>query len=98
MPNNPQEFASLFGAKIVGEVPDVGGGPFGMARLAHLASVRPAWIDNRRPGSGSGHWGYARDSASPVVLGGGGGYLSARRLPRGPAGEESPGANPKGAG
>jgi hypothetical protein len=36
MPKDPQEFADLLGAKIVGEVPDVGGGPFGMARLAHL--------------------------------------------------------------
>jgi hypothetical protein len=29
-----QEFARLFGAEIAGEVPDVGAGPFGMARLA----------------------------------------------------------------
>jgi hypothetical protein len=36
MPENPQEFAELFGAKLVGELPDVGGGPFGMARLARL--------------------------------------------------------------
>jgi hypothetical protein len=40
MPKNPQEFADLLGAKIVGEVPDVGGGPFGMARLAHLMHQR----------------------------------------------------------
>jgi len=33
MPKNPQEFADLLGATLVGEVPDVGGGPFGMARL-----------------------------------------------------------------
>ena len=33
---DPQEFAQLLGAKIAGEVPDVGGGPFGMARLARV--------------------------------------------------------------
>ena len=42
MPKNPREFAELFGARIVGEVPDVGGGPFGMARLAHLMHQRLA--------------------------------------------------------
>ena len=29
---DPQEFAKMLGADIVGEVPDVGGGPFGMAQ------------------------------------------------------------------
>lgn len=37
---DPQEIAKLFGAKIVGEVPNVGGGPLGMARLAHLMHQR----------------------------------------------------------
>ncbi len=58
MPKNPQEFAELLGAKIVGEVPDVGGGPFGMARLARTSCTsasRPARGNDRggrriRPG------------------------------------------------
>src|SRR5579864_3946966 len=50
MPKNPQEFAGLFGAKIVGEVPDVGGGPFGMARLAHLMHARLTPSQGERPG------------------------------------------------
>jgi hypothetical protein len=33
---DPHEFAQLLGAEIVGEVPDVDGGPFGMARLAQI--------------------------------------------------------------
>ena len=36
MPKDPEKFARLFGAKHVVRVPDVGGGPFGMAQLAHL--------------------------------------------------------------
>ena len=36
MPIDPQEFAKMLGAEIVGTVPDVGGGPFDMARLAHI--------------------------------------------------------------
>jgi hypothetical protein len=40
MPIDPQEFAMLLGAEIVGEVPDVGGGPFGMTRLAHILHER----------------------------------------------------------
>ncbi len=50
MPKNPQEFADLFGAKIVGEVPDVGGGPFGMALLAHLLHQRLTPSEGERPG------------------------------------------------
>jgi hypothetical protein len=40
MPITPQEFADMLGAEIVGEVPDVGGGPFGMAQLAHILHER----------------------------------------------------------
>ena len=40
MPIEPHEFAKMLGAEIVGEVPDVGGGPFGMARLAHIMQER----------------------------------------------------------
>jgi hypothetical protein len=50
MPKDPQEFADLLGAKIVGEVPDVGGGPFGMARLAHLMHRRLTPGQGERPG------------------------------------------------
>ena len=50
MPKDPQEFADLFGARIVGEVPDVGGGPFGMARLAHLMHQRLTPGKGQRPG------------------------------------------------
>lgn len=47
---DPQEFARLLGAEIVGEVPDVGGGPFGMARLAHVMRERLTPSRGERPG------------------------------------------------
>src|SRR5260370_25669799 len=47
---DPQEFAQMLGAEIVGEVPDVGGGPFGMARLAHLMHQRLTPSRGERPG------------------------------------------------
>lgn len=47
---DPQEFARLLGAEMVGEVPDVGGGPFGMARLAHLLHQRLTPSQGERPG------------------------------------------------
>jgi hypothetical protein len=50
MPKDPQRFAELFGAKLVGEVPDVGDGPFGMARLAHLLHRRLTPGQGERPG------------------------------------------------
>jgi hypothetical protein len=50
MPRDPQKFAELFGAKLVGEVPDVGGGPFGMARLAHILHQRLTPSQGERPG------------------------------------------------
>jgi hypothetical protein len=50
MPKDPQKFAELFGAKLVGQVPDVGGGPFGMARLAHLLHQRLTPGQGERPG------------------------------------------------
>ncbi|HZU35329.1 MAG TPA: hypothetical protein VFA18_05455 [Gemmataceae bacterium] len=46
----PHEFAKLLGAEIVGEVPDVGAGPFGMARLAHLMHERLTPSRGERPG------------------------------------------------
>ncbi len=50
MPQDPQEFAGLFGAKLIGEVPDTGAGPFGMARLAHLMHQRLTPSKGERPG------------------------------------------------
>lgn len=47
---DPQEFAQLLGAEIVGEVPDVGGGPFGMARLARIMHERMTPSQGERPG------------------------------------------------
>ena len=40
MPKNPQRFADLLGAKLVGQIPDIGSGPFGMARLARIMHRR----------------------------------------------------------
>jgi hypothetical protein len=40
MAKNRERLAELLGAEIVGTVPDVGGGAFGMARLAHLLHER----------------------------------------------------------
>ena len=50
MPKDPKGFADLLGARIVGEVPDVGGGPFGMARLARLMHQRLTPGQGERPG------------------------------------------------
>jgi hypothetical protein len=47
---DPQEFAQLLGAEIVGEVPDVVGGPFGMARLAQIMHQRLTPSQGERPG------------------------------------------------
>jgi hypothetical protein len=47
---DPQEFARLLGAEIVGAVPDVGGGPFGMARLARILHQRLTPSQGGRPG------------------------------------------------
>ncbi len=47
---DPQEFATMLGAEIVGEVPDVGGGPFGMARLAHIMHAHLTPSRGERPG------------------------------------------------
>ena len=50
MPIDPKEFASMLGAEIVGEVPDVGGGPFGMARLAQMLHQHLTPSQGERPG------------------------------------------------
>jgi hypothetical protein len=50
MPVDSREFARMLGAKIVGEIPTVGGGPFGMARLAQLLHQRLTPSPGERPG------------------------------------------------
>ena len=50
MPKDPEKFARLFGAKHVGRVPEVAGGPFGMAQLAHLMHERLTPSRGERPG------------------------------------------------
>jgi hypothetical protein len=49
MAKNREKLAALLGARIAGEIPDVGGGAFGMARLAHLLHQRltPSQGDRR---------------------------------------------------
>ena len=50
MAKNREKLAALLGAKIVDEVPDVGGGAFGMARLAHILQQRLTPSQGERPG------------------------------------------------
>jgi len=50
MAKNREKLAELLGARIVGEVPDVGGGAFGMARLAQLLHERLMPSQGERPG------------------------------------------------
>lgn len=50
MAKNREKLAALLGAKIVGQVPDVGGGAFGMARLAQLLHRRLTPSQGERPG------------------------------------------------
>jgi hypothetical protein len=50
MAKNREKLAALLGAKIVGEVPDVGGGAFGMARLARILHERLTPSQGDRPG------------------------------------------------
>ena len=50
MAKNRDRLAELLGAKIVGQVPDVGGGAFGMARLAHILHERLTPSRGERPG------------------------------------------------
>jgi hypothetical protein len=49
MPETIRELAESLGAQYVGEVPDVGGGAFGMARLAHILQERLEPGQGRRP-------------------------------------------------
>jgi hypothetical protein len=50
MAKNREKLARLLGAKIVGQVPDVGGGTFGMARLAQILHARLTPSKGERPG------------------------------------------------
>jgi hypothetical protein len=50
MAKNREKLAGLLGAKIVGQVPDVGSGAFGMARLAHILHQRLTPSQGERPG------------------------------------------------
>lgn len=50
MAKNRDRLAQLLGAKIVGRVPDVGGGAFGMARLAHFLHQKLTPSQGERPG------------------------------------------------
>ena len=50
MAKNRERLAELLGAKVVGEVPDVGAGAFGMARLARLLHQRLTPGRGERPG------------------------------------------------
>lgn len=50
MAKNREKLAELLGAKIIAEVPDVGGGAFGMARLAQLLHRRLIPSQGERPG------------------------------------------------
>jgi hypothetical protein len=50
MAKNREKLAELLGAKFVEELPDVGGGAFGMARLAHLLHQRLTPSQGERPG------------------------------------------------
>jgi len=50
MARNVQNIAGLLGAESVGQLPEVGGGAFGAARMAKLLHDRLAPSKGRRPG------------------------------------------------
>jgi hypothetical protein len=50
MAKNREKLAKLLGAKIVGEVPDVGSGAFGMTRMAHILHQQLTPSQGERPG------------------------------------------------
>ncbi len=50
MAKNREKLAEFLGAKIVDEVPDVGGGAFGMAKMARLLHQRLTPGQGERPG------------------------------------------------
>src|SRR5262249_36193923 len=50
MASNRERLAQLLGARVVGQVPAVGGGVFGMAQLGHLLHERLTPSQGERPG------------------------------------------------
>jgi len=50
MAKDVNKIAEALGSKVVGEVPDTGGGAFGMSRLASLLRTRLEPGQGRRPG------------------------------------------------
>lgn len=50
MAKNIEKIAQLVGGKIVGTIPNVGGGAFGMARLARILQERLEPSQGKRPG------------------------------------------------
>src|SRR5438552_2698914 len=50
MAKNIEKIAELVGGKVIGHVPDVGGGAFGMARLARIMQQRLEPGRGKRPG------------------------------------------------
>jgi hypothetical protein len=50
MAKNAKKIADLMGAKIVGQIPDVGGGAFGAMRLVEILGQRLRPSSGRRPG------------------------------------------------
>ncbi|HEX5273074.1 MAG TPA: hypothetical protein VFW33_21405 [Gemmataceae bacterium] len=50
MAKNINKLVALLGAEVVGQVPDVGGGAFGAARLARLLRARLEPAQGQRPG------------------------------------------------
>ena len=50
MAKNAEKLARLLGARIVAQVPDAGGGAFGMARLAQILHERLTPSQGKRPG------------------------------------------------
>src|SRR5438445_13568489 len=50
MAKNVNKIAEALGATVVGEVPDTGGGAFGMSRLAAILRTRLEPGQGRRPG------------------------------------------------
>jgi hypothetical protein len=50
MAKNIQKLAKQLGAEVVGEVPDVGGGAFGAARLSRILQARLEPSRGQRPG------------------------------------------------
>ena len=53
MSEKVEKIAQLLGATVIGELPDIGGGAFGAARLAHIAQALRSRLEpgaGRRPG------------------------------------------------